>query len=117
MQNYLKSGDVLTFTAPSGGVISGGAYLIGSLLVVAATTVAQGLPFEGVTEGVFKLPKAAGTAWTEGAMLYWDSAASNMVTAQSATARRVGVAAAAALSADTTGLVYLTGVPSPAAVA
>jgi predicted RecA/RadA family phage recombinase len=35
MKNQKKTGRILTFTAPAGGVVSGGAYLIGGLLVVA----------------------------------------------------------------------------------
>ena len=111
MQNFSKPGDVLTFTAPTGGVVSGTAYLIGALLVVAATTVAQTLPFEGVTQGVFVLPKATG-AWTEGALLYWDDTAKNITTTTTSN-RRVGCAAAAAASGDTTGQVKLTGAPAP----
>lgn len=117
MNNYIKPGVTMTFTAPSGGVVSGTAYLIGSLLVVAASTVAQTLPFEGVAVGVFTLPKATGSAWTEGALLYWDTANANLVTAASATARRVGCAAAAAASGDATGQVRLHGVPSVVNVA
>lgn len=117
MNNFIKPGEVLTFTAPTGGVVSGTAYLVGALLVVAATTVAQTLPFEGAVEGVYTLPKITGAAWTEGQMLYWDSATSNVGTVVGATTRRIGVAAAAALSADATGQVRLNGVPSPANVA
>jgi predicted RecA/RadA family phage recombinase len=115
MNNYIKPGRTMTFTAPA-AVASGAGVLIGSLLVVAANSAAAGQPFEGVTEGVFMLPKAAG-AWTEGQLLYWDSAANNLVTATSATARRVGCAGAAAASGDSVGLVRLHGVPSVANVA
>jgi len=114
MNNYIKRGRTMTFTAPAGGVVSGAGVLIGSLLVVAATSAAAGLPFEGVAEGVFTLPKANGNAWTEGQLLYWDSTSNTLLVAASATARRVGCAAAAAASADTTGQVRLHGVPSPA---
>ena len=117
MKNYIKPGKMMTFTAPTGGVVSGTAYMIGALLVVAATTVAQTLPFEGATEGVYTLPKATGAAWTEGQLLYWDTAANNLTTAQSATARRVGCAAAAAGSGDTSGPCRLHGVPSVVNVA
>jgi predicted RecA/RadA family phage recombinase len=116
MKNSIQCGDSLEFTAPAGGVISGAAVLINSLLVVAEFSAAAGERFIGEVAGVFALPKAAG-AWTEGQLLYFDSAANNIVTAPSATARRVGCAAAAALAADTIGLVRLHGVPAPANVA
>lgn len=66
-RNFIQPGDVLTLTAPSGGVVSGTAYLIGGLLVVAQNTAAQGVAFEGRTVGVFTLPKATGQTWSEGA--------------------------------------------------
>ncbi len=110
MQNFLNPGITQTFTAPTGGVVSGTPLLIGGLVVVPVATVAQTLPFEGMTEGVFTAPKTAGVAWTEGATLYWDSAAGSFATVQSATARRAGVATATALSAATTGNVKLMNV-------
>jgi predicted RecA/RadA family phage recombinase len=117
MNTFKKPGRVMTFTAPGGGVVSGSAYLIGSIVVIAQNTVAAGLPFEGLTEGVVTMAKIAGVAWTEGALLYWDSATSNVGTVVGVTTRRIGVAAAAALAGDTTGQVRLHGVGSPANVA
>ena len=35
MKNYLESGDKLTLTAPTGGVVAGTAYDFGTLVVVA----------------------------------------------------------------------------------
>ena len=117
MNNFIKPGKIVTYTAPAGGVISGNGYVIGSLLVVATNTIAAGLPFEGATLGIFTLPKAAGAAWTEGQLLYWDTANNNLVTAPSATARRVGCAAAAAAAADVSGQCRVHGIPAPANVA
>jgi predicted RecA/RadA family phage recombinase len=73
MKTFAESGGVLEFTAPSGGVVSGSAYKIGSLVVVATETVAQTLPFIGVPMGVVDLPKVAEEGWTEGLKLYWDT--------------------------------------------
>lgn len=117
MRNFIKPGDTCTFTAPGGGVVAGTAYLIGTLLVVAVTSAAAGAPFEGMATGIFTLPKIAGVGWTEGALLYWDSATSNVGTVVGATTRRIGCAAAAAAAGDVTGQVRLHGVPSPANVA
>jgi predicted RecA/RadA family phage recombinase len=105
--NYIQPGDVLTLTAPSGGVTAGAAVKIGSLIVVPTSSAAQTLPFEGALSGVFTLAKATGTAWTVGATLYFDTANANFVTAQSATACRAGHAVAAAASGDATGQVRL----------
>lgn len=117
MKNRISSGDTMTFTAPGGGVISGTPVLIGSLLVVPVTTAAATVQFAGAITGVFTLAKTAGAAWTEGQVLYWDSAASSFATAPSATARRAGVAAAAALSGDTTGAVRLLNISAAVNVA
>lgn len=117
MNNFIKPGIITTFTAPGGGVVSGALVRIGSLVVIATNTVAAGLQFEGDTEGVFSVPKIAGVAWTEGQLLYHDSAANNIGTVVSATTMRVGCAAAAALAGDTTGLVRFHGVPAPLNVA
>lgn len=112
MNNFKQIGETMTFTAPSGGVVSGKAYLIGAILVVAANAVAQTLPFPGAAEGVFTLDKATGTAWTEGELLYWDDTAKKITTVATGNTR-VGVAVAAALSAATTGDVRLSGAPAP----
>ena len=102
MQNFVKPGNTVTRIAPSGGVVSGSAYLIGSLLVVAQTTAAEGAEFEGLVEGVVTLPKTDGQAWTVGQKLYWD--AGNACCTNVATAGQlIGVADAAV--AVTAGLV------------
>ena len=110
MNNFIQPGKVMTFTAPSGGVVSGTAYLIGGLLVVAAVTAAAGATFTGSAVGVFTLPKASG-AWTEGAVLYWDNTAKNVTTTSTANFR-IGCAAAVGgqASGDTAGAVRLDGI-------
>jgi predicted RecA/RadA family phage recombinase len=75
MNNFSQPGEVLTFTAPTGGVVSGLPYLIGSLLVIAAEDVAQTLPFEGEVVGVYNGTKVAIEAWDELQKVYWDDTA------------------------------------------
>lgn len=115
--NFIQPGCTMTFIAPTGGVTSGVAVLIGGLVVVPNTTAAQTVAFEGTVEGVYTLAKATGTAWTAWQVLYFDSANSNFVTAQSATARRAGVATAAAASGDATGSVKLLNIGAAVNVA
>jgi predicted RecA/RadA family phage recombinase len=117
MNNFIKPGDVVTFTAPGGGVTAGAVVRIGTIVGIATSTVAAGLPFELATKGVYLVPKIAGVAWTEGALIYHDSTANNFGTVVSATTMRAGCAAVAALSGDTTGYVRLHGVPAPLNVA
>lgn len=108
-RNYVQPGNVLTAAAPSGGVVSGAAYLINGLVVVAQNSAAQGSPFEGMPVGVFTLPKATGQTWSEFAKIYWDNTAKNFTTTATDNIL-VGVAAAAAASGASTGLVRLDGV-------
>lgn len=108
MNNFIQPGEVQTFTAPSGGVVSGTVYKIGQVVCVAAADVAQTLPFEGKIRGVFTLPKATSQSWTEGALLYWDDSAKKFTTTSGGN-RLAGHAVEAADSADTTGTVYLDG--------
>lgn len=93
MKLYVKKGQVLTLTAPSGGVVSGTAYLIGTVLVVATESVAQTLPFEALVLGVVDLPKPADEIWTENEKLYWDNSAKKITSTASANTL-VGVAVA-----------------------
>lgn len=72
MKTYFEDGDVLTLTAPTGGVVSGTGYLVGSLVVVATKTVAQTLPFEGLAVGCVNVTKVAEETWTEGLKIYFD---------------------------------------------
>jgi predicted RecA/RadA family phage recombinase len=109
MDNYIQPGDVVTLTAPLGGVVSGTFYQIGQLVVCASGSVAVGLPFEGATRGVFTAPKATGQVWAEGAILYWDDAAGKFTTTPDGNLRS-GCAVAAAGSSATTGSVRLDGI-------
>ncbi len=99
MNNFQQIGNVLTLTAPTGGVVSGLGYKIGQLFVVAKTTVAETLPFEGQVVGVIELVKDAGTAWTEGQLLYWDDTDSNVTTVVAGNLLIGGAAGAAASDA------------------
>lgn len=111
MKNFQQEGDVLTLTAPSGGVVSGGFYQIGQLLVVAAEDADQDDPFQAKRTGVFTTTvKTTSQAWAEGAVLYWTGSA---FTTTASGNLRVGFAAAEAGSADTTGTVFLDGIATP----
>jgi predicted RecA/RadA family phage recombinase len=120
MKNYLQPGCTLTFTAPAGGVTTGVAVLIGALVVIPATTAAAGETFEGALDGVYEnqaKTDGAGSAWTVGAPLYFDSATSEFTYVQSATARRCGVAVEAAADGDVTGTVKLLNIGAAVNVA
>lgn len=80
MKNFIQPGDVLDLTAPLGGVVSGGVYQIGQLLVVAGISAEADAPFTGKTTGVFGVTKVGTQAWTVGALVYWDDANSRFTT-------------------------------------
>lgn len=109
MKNFVQDGKTCTFTAPA-AVASGAGFLVGSLFAIASADAANGAKVEGVTVGVFTLPKVsgAGTDFTAGTKLYWDNAAKN-VTKTAAGNTLIGVALADALAGDTSATVRLNG--------
>jgi predicted RecA/RadA family phage recombinase len=111
MRNYIQPGDVLTLTAPVGGVVSGNGYKIGQLFVVAAADAEAAEEFEGQASGVFDLPKTTGAAWTEGALLYWDNSG-HKVTVTATSNLLIGSASrkGGELSAAAVGRVRLNGI-------
>lgn len=107
MKNFISSGSVMTFTAPTGGVVSGGAYLIGGLLLIAVADAAEDADAEGHACGVFELPIKTGDTPTQFQLAYWDDSESEFtVTATDNTVRGVFVT-----SEDANGKaqVYLSG--------
>lgn len=111
MKNFIQSIENLTFTAPGGGVLSGIAYLIGTLLVIATVDADAGDLFVGLSIGVVSYEKPGSQAWTEGAKIYWDDGAKKMTTtAGGNTLVGVAVEAVGAGAGETTGKVRLDGV-------
>jgi len=109
MNNYVQPGNMLEFVAPSGGVTSGTPVKIQSLVVIPAVDAAEGDPFNALVVGVVDAAKATGAAWAIGEKVYWDDSAKKFTTTSGGNTL-VGVAAAAAVSADATGKVRLDGV-------
>ncbi len=111
MNNFLKPGITMTFTVPAAGVTSGNGYLIGALFVVAANTVAfaSGATFEGMTEGMFTLPKTITEGdLVEGRPAFWN-VTTGKVSVDPTAGIPIGSIGAAALTADTTCAVRLNG--------
>ena len=106
MKNFINEGDTLDVVAPSGGVVSGSLYVIGSLVGVATTTVAAGVSFALKTSGVFELPKLSTDVFVAGAKLYWD--ATNLwLTVAAGSNTQVGVVAEPAANPSAVGRVLL----------
>jgi len=108
-KNYKQPGDVLEFTAPVGGVESGGGYVIGNMFVVATHDADAGDPFQGQITGVWELPKTASQTYVAGDALYWD-ADPGALTETNGAGPFIGCAARDAASADTVAEVRLNGV-------
>lgn len=116
MKNFVQSGGVLSVAAAAAAVASGQVVVVGSLIGVAAGPAAIGQPFEANLEGVYEVPKAAGSAWEQGQTLMWDASAGAFAPVAMLTVsgdvNGAGTSAwAAAASADTKGLVRFAGVP------
>lgn len=104
MKNYISSGEVIAVTAPY-TLTSGLGCQVGGVFGVSVADYTSGAAAQIRTEGVFDIAKATG-AVAYGDELYWDNTNKVVTTTQTAN-KRVGVAIAAALSADTTARVKL----------
>lgn len=109
-KNFVQPGDVLEFTAPSGGVVSGSVYRIGQFVGIATVTAAEGVRFNMQLVGVWMLPKVSAQAWTVGQLLFWDNAAGLVTSTSGAGLTHIGAAAAAAANPSATGKVRLNGI-------
>lgn len=109
--SFIQPGDVMEFTAPTGGVTKGVPTLIGNLPVIPLETAAQTVRFQAATCGVHSAAKAASQAWAEGAIIYLDNTAKVFTTVSTANFR-AGIAAAAVGggAGETIGLVRLNGI-------
>ena len=109
MRNFVSKGESVDLTAPSGGVVGGLAYKIGSFICIAAATVAEAEPFVGNVVGVYDVVAegaGSGQAWAEGDLIYWDNTAKKF-TKTSTSNTKAGVAVAAKLTAATEGRLRL----------
>lgn len=110
-KNFVSSGSVLDLVAPSGGVLSGKAYLIGAILAIALTSQDEGDTFAGQVDGVWELDAVAhadAQAIAAGGPVYWDATAGK-ATKTSLGNTLIGAAVEAKVSTDTTVKVNLWG--------
>lgn len=105
MKNWVQKGDYIDITA-AGTLVAGAFFIANALRGVITSGVTVGQQTTVCTRGVFTLPKATGEAWTQGALLYWDSGNSRFTTTAGGNTL-AAFAAAAAASADTIGSVAI----------
>lgn len=108
MKSFIQPGEILDHT-PGSALSSGDVVIIGTLVTVACSDIAANTLGAVATEGVFSLPKKAGSAITKGAKLTWSVADTAFTTGAGVTGDTLGgaVAAAAAASGDTSMSVLL----------
>jgi predicted RecA/RadA family phage recombinase len=116
MKTFVQEADVLTFTAPTGGVVAGTGVKIGDILVIPTISAAQTELFTGQRVGVVEHAKLSAQAWTEGQQVNWDDTNKRFTTVTTGNFK-AGVAAAAAANPTATGKVLLSGVSLGAALA
>jgi predicted RecA/RadA family phage recombinase len=114
MKNFIQRGDMITVTAPTGGVTSGQGVLVGNLFGVAATTAAEGSSIEIATVGVYELPKLVSAVIAAGARVAWDNTAKQVVLPGTGMVP-IGIATLAAGNGVATVRVRLDGIATAAA--
>lgn len=101
--NYVQPGEAITCVAPSGGIVSGAPFLLGTAgagkVVVALHTAAAGVEIEAATGGVYSLPKTAALAIAIGDIVYLDTA-TKLINKTSASNNKAGWCFKAAAGAD-----------------
>jgi predicted RecA/RadA family phage recombinase len=114
MKTFIQNGDVITVTAPTGGVASGDGVIVGSLFGIAAFTAAEGEAVEIATRGVYILPKNPTAVIAVGAQVAWD-ATTKQIDLPGTGLYPVGIATEAAGNGITTVRVRLDGIATEAA--
>lgn len=90
MKNYICEGENIEFTAGA-DVKSGDPVVIGELVGISATDVANGAEGVASIEGVYVVKKKAADVVAKGALLYWDATAKE-ATVTAATNKVIGYA-------------------------
>jgi predicted RecA/RadA family phage recombinase len=108
-KNYLHRGDVVTLTAPAGGVTSGQGFVSGTLFGVAQYDAAAGAQVEAGLVGCWLLPKPnSAVSFAEGAPVFWDNG-TGLCKASATGFYLIGAATVAAGATDATVAVRLNG--------
>src|SRR5690625_4079332 len=74
-RNYQQHGAVLTYTNAGDDIAAGDVVAMADTAGVALVDIPTGESGSVAVEGVFRAPKATGTAWPQGARLDWDASA------------------------------------------
>lgn len=107
---FIKRGEVLEFTAPTGGVTNGVPLFIGGFFTIPRETALVGVRFDGYVTGVHALPRTASETWLEGESVFWDITNAKASVDPTVGLLPIGSVEVAGSSTDTTGVVRLNGV-------
>lgn len=111
MINFVQPGEVVEYTAPGGGVVSGTPKQIGQILVIPTVTAAATVRFNGYITGVFRVTKVGSQAWAEGAVVYWDAGNARFTTSGAGNFQAgTAVEAVGSGASETTGVIRLDGI-------
>ena len=73
MKNFVQISEIVTRTAPSGGIEAGEGRLLGSEFHIAQTSADEGEAYSALTVGIVTLPVADEQIFADvGALVYWD---------------------------------------------
>jgi len=114
MKNYIQPGNIITVTAPAGGITSGAGLLVGNLFGIATADAAAGADLEMVTVGVFDLPKEETAVFAAGDPVSWNATNAEVVAPVSGMIP-IGIAITPAANGETTARVRLDGIKTAAA--
>jgi predicted RecA/RadA family phage recombinase len=107
---FRQKGDVLDHVA-GGAIAADDVVVMGDTIGIAEVDLATGETGAVAVEGVFEVPKTAGTAWAQGDSIDWDASAGEFhkgITPAAGDVAACGIAAKAAASGDTTAWLKLT---------
>lgn len=108
---FKKADDTRIYATPSGGSAINKIIALGDRFALTLETIASGGSGVCLLRGEIEYAKydaVSGAAWTPGAVLYYDASEDEFTTDDdSGTNLRAGIAAAAALTAATTGRILL----------
>lgn len=105
MKNFIADGETMLITAGA-DLSAGDVHAMAGGIGVAIEDIANGAVGAVRVRGAFRLPKATGTAWTAGDVLYWDATPGEL-TKTSTSNTPAGIAYADAGSSDAVGVCVL----------
>lgn len=114
--NFIKPGEHLTFTA-SADTASGAGVVLGTLMGVALTAVANGASGEAAVEGVWEMPKATGAAINAWTKPIWKVGAGNFAASGSATGDLINAVVAVETAASAATKVRVKLLPGSGSIA